>query len=80
MKGPYEVKYEKYSGRIYVSKQNGKSTQGFNVAELMKEGTLRVLGYTQRSESKSLEAAVSGVLRSYGWTETHIHDLLGREV
>ncbi|QDS35234.1 hypothetical protein [Brevibacillus brevis] len=69
MIGPYGVEYEKYAGEIYVSKQNGKRKQGFNVAQLKPDGELRILGYTSRDEAlgKTLEEGVRGILKSYGW-------------
>jgi len=74
--GPSGVIYEKYSGKIYVSQQNGESKQGFNVAELQSSGELRVLGYTQRNAERTLKLAVYGVLKSYGWFDHYIESLL----
>lgn len=42
MNGPCGVEYEKYAGKIYVSKQNNEKSQGFNVAQLLPCGELRV--------------------------------------
>lgn len=81
MIGPYGKEYQKYSGKIYISKQNDEKIQGFNVAQLLNSGELRVLGYTIRDEEagKTLESAVRGILESYGWFDHVIARLMAED-
>jgi hypothetical protein len=81
MEGSFNVKYEKYSGKVWVSVQTDSPSQGFNVATLQENGELRVLGYTNRDETKNrtLDQAVHGILKSYGWFDHVINRLLAED-